>query len=355
VTGALDVLAVGDLNPDLLVTGDVTPRFGQAEQDVSAHLTLGGSAGIFAAGAARLGLRTAIAATIGDDDLGRATRAMLVARDVDVTLVGIDPGRPTGLSINLQRDDDRAILTERGAIPALDVAAAVAALERGVRHVHIASLFLIPALAAEGGALVAAAKRVGATVSVDTNFDPAGEFAAPEWLREADVLMPNETEALALAAAGNEGAARDEPATRDLSAGGAPAARRDDPLLAAPRDPGARGLAGREDALLAAARSLSARGALVTVKRGAAGALGVRGDEIVEAPAPKASGPDSVGAGDAFDAGLVWALLDGRPLEEALGIACACGALSLRAAGGVDGQATLDEALRLAAELRSAR
>jgi sugar/nucleoside kinase (ribokinase family) len=51
----------------------------------------------------------------------------------------------------------------------------------------------------------------------------------------------------------------------------------------------------------------------------------------------------------------VWALLDGRPLDEALGIACACGALSLRAAGGVDGQATLDEALRLAAELRSAR
>jgi sugar/nucleoside kinase (ribokinase family) len=318
VTGAVDVLAVGDLNPDLLVTGDVTPRFGQAEQDVGAHLTLGGSAGIFAAGAAQLGLRTASAATIGDDDLGRATRAMLVARDVEVSLVAVDPGRPTGLSINLQRDDDRAILTDRGAIPALDVAAAVAAVQRGVRHVHIASLFLIPALAAEGGALVAAAKGVGATVSVDTNFDPAGEFAAPEWLREADVLMPNETEALALAA--SQGA-----------------------------------LAAGEDALLAAARDLAARGALVVVKRGARGAVAVRGDEVVEVPAPAATGPDSVGAGDSFDAGLVWALLDGRPLGEALGMACACGALSLRAAGGVEGQATLDEALRLAAELRSAR
>jgi ribokinase len=318
VTGALDVLAVGDLNPDLLVTGDVTPRFGQAEQDVGAHLTLGGSAGIFAAGAARLGLRTAIAATIGDDDLGRATRAMLVARDVDVSLVGVDPDRPTGLSINLQRDDDRAILTDRGAIPALDVAAAVATVQRGVRHVHIASLFLIPALAAEGGALVAAAKGVGATVSVDTNFDPAGEFAAPQWLREADVLMPNETEALALAAS-----------------------------------PGA--LAAGEDALLAAARDLAARGALVAVKRGARGAVAIRGDEVVQVPAPAATGPDSVGAGDSFDAGLVWALLEGRPLGEALGMACACGALSLRAAGGVEGQATLDEALRLAAELRSAR
>jgi ribokinase len=332
VTGALDVLAVGDLNPDLLVTGDVTPRFGQAEQDVGAYLTLGGSAGIFAAGAARLGLRTAIAATIGDDDLGRATRAMLAVRRVDLSFVAIDPDRPTGLSINLQRDDDRAILTDRGAIPALDVAAAIAAVERGVRHVHVASLFLIPALAAEGGALVAAAKRVGATVSVDTNFDPAGEFAAPQWLREADVLMPNEIEALALA--------------QDSEEAG---------LAAAPgaASPGA--LPAGDHALLAAASDLAARGALVAVKRGARGVVAVRGDEVIEVPAPAATGPDSVGAGDSFDAGLVWALLDGRPLDEALGMACACGALSLRAAGGVEGQATLDEALRLAAELRSAR
>jgi ribokinase len=330
----LDVLAVGDLNPDLLVTGDVTPRFGQAEQDVSARLTLGGSAGIFAAGAARLGLRTAIAATVGDDDLGRATRAMLAARGVDVGLVGVDPDRPTGLSINLQRDDDRAILTDRGAIPALDVAAAVAAVALGVRHLHLASVFLIPALAEQGGVLVDAARSVGATVSVDTNFDPAGKFAAPDWLRDADVLMPNETEAVALAG-GSEG-------NGPSAAGGEAAAR----SLAARAE---------EDSLLTAARRLGARGALVAVKRGARGALAVRGDEVVEVPAPAAAGPDSVGAGDSFDAGLVWALLDHRPLAEALSVACACGALSLRAAGGVDGQATLDEALRLAAELRSAR
>jgi ribokinase len=329
VTAELDVLAVGDVNPDFLLTGDVTPRFGQAEQDVSARMTLGGSAAIFAAGAARLGLRTALVATVGDDDLGRATRAMLVARGVDDRLVDVDAARPTGLSINLQRDEDRAILTERGAITALSLPAALAAVERGVRHVHIASVFLIPALAEEGAALVAAAKRAQATVSVDTNFDPAERFAAPDWLRDADILMPNETEALALAGQGGEGG---EAAARPLSAD-----------AAAPR------------ALLAAARDLAARGALVAVKRGAAGALAVRGDDVVEVPAPAASGPDSVGAGDSFDAGLVWALLEGRPLPEALEIACACGALSLRAVGGVDGQATLDEALRLAAQLRSAR
>jgi ribokinase len=350
----LDVLAVGDLNPDLLVTGDVTPRFGQAEQDVSAHLTLGGSAGIFAAGAARLGLRTAIAATVGDDDLGRATRAMLVARGVDVGLVGVDPDRSTGLSINLQRDGDRAILTDRGAIPALDVAAAVAAVERGVRHVHLASVFLIPALAGDGGALVEAAHGAGATVSVDTNFDPAGEFAAPGWLRGADVLMPNEAEALALT-----GRSDDDPLGADGGEAGTHwlTDRGDEDASAAAPEAASRGAlpARSDDAVLAAARDLAARGALVAVKRGPAGALAVRGDAVCAAPAPELSGPDSVGAGDSFDAGLVWALLDERPLPEALRIACACGALSLRAAGGVDGQATLDEALRLAVELRSAR
>jgi ribokinase len=310
VNAALDVLAVGDVNPDLLVTGDVTPRFGQTEQDVAARMTLGGSAAIFAAGAARLGLRTALAATIGDDDLGATTRAMLVARGVDDRLVHVDPDRPTGLSINLQRDDDRTILTERGAMTALDVPKAIARVRAGIRHVHIASVFLIPALESEGGALVAAARAAGATVSVDTNFDPAERFAAPDWVLDADVLMPNETEALALA---------------------------------------------RQADLVAAARDLAARGALVAIKRGSAGALAVRGDEVIDVPAPEASGPDSVGAGDCFDAGLVWGLLDGRPLPDALAIACACGALSLRAVGGVDGQATLEEALRLASQLRSAR
>jgi ribokinase len=190
------------------------------------------------------------------------------------------------------------------------MAAAVAAIGRGVRHLHIASVYLIPALVEQGGALVEAAHAAGASVSVDTNFDPSGAFARPEWLRDADVLVPNETEALALAG---------------------------------------------EDTLLAAANHLAARGALVAVKRGAAGALAVCGDEVAEASAPAASGPDSVGAGDSFDAGLVWALLDRRPPADALAVGCACGALSVRAPGGVDGQATLDEALRLAAQLRSAR
>ena len=237
---------------------------------------------------------------------------MLEARGVAVGVVAVDRRRPTGLSINLQRDDDRAILTARGAIPALDVAAAVAAVQRGVRHVHLASVFLVPALAEHGGALLDAARSAGATVSVDTNFDPSGAFAAPVWLRDADVLMPNAAEALALAHGGEDGSPRRRPGPR------------------------VRGRARRRQAR----------------RRGGAGRPGQRGRGGAGA---RRGGPRQRRGRRRLRRGAGLGAARRAPLSEALGIACACGALSLRAAGGVDGQATLDEALRLAAELRSAQ
>ena len=72
----LDLLVLGDANPDLVLHGgDVVPAFGQAEHLVDdARLTIGGSGAILACGAARLGLRTAIAAVVGEDLFGRFVR-----------------------------------------------------------------------------------------------------------------------------------------------------------------------------------------------------------------------------------------------------------------------------------------
>jgi sugar/nucleoside kinase (ribokinase family) len=82
----------------------------------------------------------------------------------------------------------------------------------------------------------------------------------------------------------------------------------------------------------------------VAVKLGSAGALVVRGDEALRLPADRVRVVDSTGAGDAFDAGFICGLLGGRGLAESLAMAVACGTLSTRAIGGVDGQATLEEA-----------
>jgi sugar/nucleoside kinase (ribokinase family) len=98
----------------------------------------------------------------------------------------------------------------------------------------------------------------------------------------------------------------------------------------------------------AAAAALAAAGPLVVVKLGGDGALAVPaggGDLVRVTPPQRVVDPvDAIGAGDTFDAGLLAALLDGNALEDALAFACACGTLSMRAAGGTAAQPTLAEA-----------
>ena len=83
------------------------------------------------------------------------------------------------------------------------------------------------------------------------------------------------------------------------------------------------------------------------VKLGTAGALAVADRETVTAAATPVEPIDSTGAGDSFDAGFLAARLDGASMTEALALACACGALSTRAAGGTAAQPTLEEARAL--------
>ena len=50
-----DILVAGEINPDLILTGEVTPEFGQVEKLVdSASLTIGSSSAIFACAAGSL-------------------------------------------------------------------------------------------------------------------------------------------------------------------------------------------------------------------------------------------------------------------------------------------------------------
>src|SRR6185295_10055360 len=108
-------------------------------------------------------------------------------------------------------------------------------------------------------------------------------------------------------------------------------------------------LAGRADGdVEAAARDLARRGPLVVVKLGADGALATTGDEVVRAAAKPVDAVETTGAGDSFDAGFLAGRLNGDDLESVLALACACGALSTRRAGGTAAQPTLEEARALA-------
>ncbi len=85
MSAPFDVLVAGEINPDLILTGDVQPEFGQIEKLVdSAALAIGSSSAIFACGAARLGLKVAFIGVCGDDVFGRFMLEEMPKRDVDV-------------------------------------------------------------------------------------------------------------------------------------------------------------------------------------------------------------------------------------------------------------------------------
>jgi len=301
---AFDLLVIGDVNPDVILHGaPAALAYGQAEQLAEAGaLTVGGSAAITACAAARLGLRTAIAGIVGDDPGGRFMIDELARRGVDVGAVAVREDLTTGLTVAFARGDDRAIITYPGCIAALDAGMIDAALVGAARHVHASSFFLQPRLAPGLRGLFAAARSSGAGTSLDLNWDPAGTWdgGLADVLPAVDVLFVNAAEAAAVSGA---------------------------------TDPAE------------AATVLAARGPAPVIKLGAAGALAHDGCRLVHVTAPAVDVADTVGAGDSFDAGFLCARLQGWDVSRSLALGVACGSLSARRPGGVEGQPTLAEAL----------
>jgi sugar/nucleoside kinase (ribokinase family) len=298
----LDLLVLGDANPDLVLTGDVVPAFGQAEKLVDgARLVIGGSGAITACAAARLGLRTAFVGVVGDDAFGRFMLDALAERGVDTSGCTVDPGRPTGLSVVLSRREDRATLTSVGTIGDLRGDLVPPELLTSTRHVHVSSYFLQRRLRRDLPSLFDGAHHAGASTSVDPNWDPRERWEGVlELLDRTDCFFPNSTEA--------------------------------------------RAITGIDDVDVAA-EAITEHGTVAVVKFGQGGGLAMWGDEVARSEAIPADVVDTTGAGDTFDAGFIAGRLEGWPLERCLGLAVACGSLSTRAVGGTQAQPTMEEAL----------
>ncbi|MCS6907462.1 MAG: PfkB family carbohydrate kinase [Anaerolineales bacterium] len=91
---------------------------------------------------------------------------------------------------------------------------------------------------------------------------------------------------------------------------------------------------------------LGQRCPIIVVKLGEEGAIARCDNETVVVPALPVQVVDTVGAGDSFNAGFLYGYLAGFPLRKSLELAVVYGSLSTRAAGGVNAQPTLEEALR---------
>jgi len=300
-----DILVAGEINVDLILTGErVRPDFGHERLVRDATLALGSSSVIFACGAARLGLRVAFRGVAGADALGDFMLAGMAEKGVDVSHVERVRGRKTGITVSLSEPGDRAMLTYPGTIADLAAEGVPDSLLAQARHLHVSSAFLQEGLLPGLAGLLRRAKAQGCSTSLDTGWDPAERWNGylHEALEQVDVFLPNEEEA---------------------------------PRIAAAATP--------EEALEVLAR----RTPVVALKLGSRGAIAAAGSERAACGPFRVTPVDTTGAGDSFDSGFIYGYLKRWSLDHALRLACACGALSTRAAGGTGSQATLAEALAL--------
>ncbi|MHB0855998.1 MAG: carbohydrate kinase family protein [Anaerolineae bacterium] len=299
---AFDLLIVGELNVDIIVSGDVTPEFGRVEKIID-DLTLcaGSSSAIVAVSAARMGLRVLFSSRVGDDAFGHFAISRLREAGLDTRHVTVDPSIKTGAGVALSRGQDRAMLTYLGSIAAVSPRDVQPAWLGQARHLHVASPFLLSGLKRHLPQIMRQAKAEGLTVSLDTNWDPSGRWDLDGFFDHVDVFLPNENEL--------------------------------------------RAISGENDLDVALAH-MAERVPLTVLKQGSKGATAAWEGQRLSVPAYCVAVADTTGAGDSFDGGFLAGWLRGEPLEQCLRLGAACGGLTTTRVGGLNGQPSWDEAVK---------
>jgi 2-dehydro-3-deoxygluconokinase len=305
-----DVGLVGPLNVDLLITGQAPTALDELTRwagPSNVMLCSAGSAGYVSQDLAKLGLQTGLVSTLADDAFGDAILRIMSEAGLDMRQVDRQPGSLSGIGIYmLLFGSKKRPLTYRLPThlpwPQPFSKAQKEYLLDGCRHLHCAGYLHFPAMwSNEMAGLFRQARQNGQTTSLDPQFvlfPTATPWIEPleELLRYVDLLLLDEDEARQIAQ------------TEDLAQ---------------------------------ALETLQAHGPpVVVVKRGAYGSwLRQAGkDHLLPAiPVPEAEIVDAIGAGDAFDAGLIYGFLKGWALEQCQEFATRVAASTLRAVGGTDG------------------
>ncbi|MEV0641604.1 sugar kinase [Streptomyces sp. NPDC050619] len=308
--------------PDRQAAPEVV-TFGETMAALRAHSTLrlGGNLGLSIAGAesnvaiglARLGHRVRWAGRVGADELGALVLRTLRAEGVDTAYaVTDDTGRPTGLLLTEPRLGTltRVSYYRAGSAgSAVSAAEVLPALASGSRILHLTGITPALSSSAAEAALAAAttARAAGITVCLDVNYrsrlwtaDRARTVLRP-LLDRTDLLIAFEDEL---------------------------------PLMLGRPD------AGEPEGV----QSLLAAGVSeVVIKRGARGATTYTVGGTTDRSAREVDAVDLVGAGDAFVAGYLSALLHGADIPARLHRAVTTAAFAVGTPGDWEGLPTQDE------------
>lgn len=283
------VVVLGDVMSDVVarLSGPLAPG---SDSPAVVRFRGGGSAANTAAWLAAAGGQPVLAGRVGDDDRGRAARDELRALGVDARLAA-DSELPTGTCIVLVGfDGERTMAPDAGANDALTAEDVPEDVLAAGAHMHVVGYALLRAGSRPAAReAMARAREIGMTVSVDPSSSALLSDRFLDDCEDAQLLLPNASEAHALTG---------------------------------------------ESAPEAAARALAARVGEVVVKLGADGALWTDGEEVLRVTAaPVESAVDSTGAGDAFAAGMLHARTSGASTAESLAAACKLAARAVATSG----------------------
>ncbi len=310
-----DVVTVGSLNIDLLITGNAPTDLAELSQWIGPSqvaIAAAGSNGYATLALAKLGLRTGVVAVVADDVFGDLVKREIAQAGVDVSHVTCQPQTQSGIGIYLLLfGGKKRPLTYR--FPTHypwpnPLGQADRDFLLSGRHVHCAGYLHFAEMWNDDLAKVyQAAQARGLTTSLDPQsmlIPYKGSWIEPvrEILKYTDLLLVDDYEALCLADSAD---------------------------------------------LITAALVLQQAGPrIVVVKNGPYGTVVCARERSFVQPAivvPEREIVDSVGAGDTFDAAFVAAFLWGWSLERCAKFASVAAASSLRGVGGVSSLASREE------------
>ncbi len=289
---ALEVIVAGNIYCDFVFSGlSSTPLLGEEQRTDRFTLTVGGGAFITAAGLVRLGVRAGARAYVGRDLLGDFQVAALRREKIDLSQVIRHPTLGAGISVAFSTGADRGFLTYPGCaddsgrrLRTRDLAAL-----RRAHHVHFPGM---PQPFGDRLRLLDGLAAAHVTTSLDIGWNPTryGDPTFRDVIRRVTIFLPS---------------------------------WRDAQWLTSRTTP--------EDAV----KTLGDLVAVPVIKLGADGAIGLEDGRPVRVGPLRVTPVDTTGAGDAFDAGFLWAYLRGESVRRCLLAGNVCGALSTRAPGGV--------------------
>ncbi|RYH09418.1 carbohydrate kinase family protein [Tropicimonas sp. IMCC6043] len=280
------IAVIGNANLDLVAGPmDAWPDRGTESFLGRSDTRIGGSAANTAIVLQRLGARSGLVATAGRDLVGDMIHAAFAGPLDRITTVDSPSSVTFGL---LHSGSERTFFSTPGHLDAMDAPTINARLRDWPLDGAIALLagsFALPGLAPESKALLAGLRARGARTAIDPGWPGGGWSAANralalEWIRESDVILLNDKEVL--------------------------------------------GLTGCET-ISAACENLSAElrpGAELVIKRGPEGATLFLAGRFHDTASPPAEVLDTIGAGDAFNAGYLAARASGHAPPAALHAGC---------------------------------